>query len=206
MTFLLSEDAALRSWLDGLVVSDQTSEDAGMDRSVGVWFGQPDQEVRYQKFPFITIDMIDISRDPAREMRGKVSPDYLAPDNLDDNKNWEIHLPIPVNIDYQVTIYTRHPRHDRQLLSQILSEKIPFRFGQVDLDDGTVRRLELLGIAKRDNSSEQAKRIFVNVLTVRITSELPEGKLKEAYKVLSVNTSVNTTYNIADNSVSTNIN
>jgi len=206
MTFLLSEDAALRSWLDGLVVSDQTSEDAGMDRSVGVWFGQPDQEVRYQKFPFITIDMIDISRDPAREMRGKVSPDYLAPDNLDDNKNWEIHLPIPVNIDYQVTIYTRHPRHDRQLLSQILSEKIPFRFGQVDLDDGTVRRLELLGIAKRDNSSEQAKRIFVNVLTVRITSELPEGKLKEAYKVLSINTSVNTIYNIADNSVSTNIN
>jgi len=202
MTFLLSEDNALRSWLDGMTVTDQKADGTvAAARQVGVWFGQPDQELREQRYPYITIDMIDIVRDSEREMRGKVSPEYLAPTNLAPNKGWEIDLPIPVNIDYQITTYCRHPRHDRQLLSTILSERLPFRFGQLSLDDGTLRRLELLGISKRDNGSEQAKRLFTNVLTVRVASEIVQTSLTELYKVLSVSQTLTTEYNPAQNTV-----
>jgi small subunit ribosomal protein S21 len=34
-----------------------------------VWFGQPDQELRDQAYPYITIDMIDIGEDVNRAMR-----------------------------------------------------------------------------------------------------------------------------------------
>jgi hypothetical protein len=198
MTFLLSEDLALRSWLGGMTVQDQRADGVTGTRQVGVWFGQPDQENRAQNYPYITIDMVDVVRDPSREMRGIVSPEYLAPSNVPDNKTWEMPLPIPVNIDYQITTYSRNPRHDRQLLSQLLYERIPFRFAQLSLDDGTLRRLELLNVSKRDSSSEQAKRLYVNVFTVRVTSEIPELKITELFKVLSVQaslTSQNTPYN-----------
>jgi hypothetical protein len=193
MTFLLAEDKALRQLLQGLTVMDQKAENEETPRPVGVWFGQPDQELRSQNYPYITIDMIDVSRDPMREMRGKVSPRYLEEaaklqlgllenEELDD---WEIDTPIPVNIDYQITTYSRHPRHDRELLAKVLYEKLPFRFGTLDCDDNTVRRLDVLDVAKRD-ITEQAKRLFVNAVTVRVSSEIPQGLFKQLYKVLTV--------------------
>jgi hypothetical protein len=200
MTFLLSEDDALRSWLDGMTVVDQKADGVvTSSRQVGVWFGQPDQEIREQRYPYITIDMVDVVRDSEREMRGKVAPEYLAPSNLALNKGWEIDLPIPVNIDYQITTYARHPRHDRQLLAEIVTSRIPFRFGQLSLDDGTLRRLELISVSKRDNISEQAKRLFTNVLTVRIASEVVQTTLTELYKVLNVNDTLLTNHSSAQN-------
>ena len=193
MTFLLSEDKALRQLLHGLTVTDQKSENEDTPRQVGVWFGQPDQEIRNQNYPYITIDMIDVSRDPSREMRGKVKPAYIAdPANftteLEYNSalhDWEIDRPIPVNIDYQITTYARHPRHDRELLAKVLYDRLPFRFGTLNLDDNTVRRLDVLDVTKRD-ITEQAKRLFVNAITVRVSSEVVQGTLKKLYKVLEV--------------------
>ena len=195
MAFLLSEDEALRNLMLGVTVTDQKSATDSLDRPVSVFFGQPDQELRSQSYPYITVDMIDVSRDFDREHRGKVNDvtpnaDYLTPANLPDGMGWEFHYPIPVNIDYQITTYCRHPRQDRQLLSQILHTKLPFRFGQISLDDGTIRRVEVLDVSKRDNNSEQAKRLFVNAFTVRVSSEIPEVKLSELYKVLTVHTDV----------------
>jgi hypothetical protein len=202
MTFLLSEDEALRSWLDGMTVVDQKADGTvASARQVGVWFGQPDQEIRDQRYPYITIDMVDIARDSEREMRGKVTPEYLAPADLAENKGWEIDLPIPVNIDYQITSYCRHPRHDRQLLAEVLSARIPFRFGQLSLNDGTLRRLELVSVTKRDNISEQGKRLFTNVFTVRVASEVVQTTLTELYKVTSVNNTLTTNYDISQNLV-----
>lgn len=183
MTFLLSEDEALRERLQGMVVSDQKALNQNTTRDVGVWFGQPDQEIRSQSYPYVTIDMIDIERDPSREMRGKTSPTYLKPANLPSNKGFEIDIPIPVNIDYQITTYARHPRHDRAIISQLLWEKLPIRFGVLELNDGTVRRLDVVGVSKRD-VTEQAKRLFVNAITVRVSSEVVQGQLFELYKVL----------------------
>jgi hypothetical protein len=185
MTFLLSEDKALREKLQGITVNDQKADGASTPRPVGVWFGQPDQEIRTQNYPYITIDMIDVMRDPSREMRGMVSPSYLTPSDLPENSSFNTHYPIPVTIDYQITTYARHPRHDRAIISQLLSTVFPIRFGYLELDDGTVRRLDITDISKRD-STEQAKRLFVNAITARVSSELLDGQIFELAKVQSI--------------------
>ena len=64
-------------------------------------------------------------------------------------------------------------------------ERLPFRFGTLNCEDNTVRRLDVLDVAKRD-VTEQAKRLFVNAITVRISSEIPQGLFKQLYKVLTV--------------------
>ena len=203
MSFLLAEDEALRDLLLGMTVTDQ-KQDAS--RNVGVWFGQPDQELREQKYPYITIDMIDIAEDFTRAMRGKVKPAYIQnPPTMVQGvqgtqgvqfvqqvtyngtvHNWEIDYPIPVNIDYQITTYSRQPRHDRQILAQLLYTKIPLRFAVLLTGPNTVygthRRLDVLDISKRD-VSENGKRLFVNAITVRISSEIARETFTKLYKV-----------------------
>lgn len=185
MTFLLSEDRGLRERLQGITVTDQKAEGGEQSRQVGVWFGQPDQELRVQAYPYITIDMIDISIDSSREHRGKTNADYLKPEGLTENQDFEINIPIPVNIDYQVTTFARHPRHDREMLANLLDGKLALRFGIIELEDGTVRRLDVLGVAKRD-MVEAGKRLFMNAITVRISSEIAQGTLKTLQKVQEV--------------------
>jgi hypothetical protein len=197
MTFMLSEDKALRQKLDGMEVFDQRANFEGSLRKVGVWFGMPDQEIRDQSYPYLTIDMVDVNRDMSREMRGVVdAPAYiLANAVIPPNQGRQIDLPIPVNIDYQVTSYARHPRHDRDLMAQLLYTKFPLRAGVLDLDDGTSRRLDVLDIAKRD-MVEQGKRLFMNAITVRVSSEIAQGTLKALYKVNRINISGFDTFTI----------
>lgn len=186
MTFLLSEDKALRERLQGMTVTDQKADDLETPRPVGVWFGQPDQEIRGQSYPYITIDMIDIMRDTEREMRGTTDAEYLQGGvELDENEAFEISLPIPVNIDYQITTYSRHPRHDRSIMGQLLGVKLPIRFGILEVDDHTVRRLDVLDVTKRD-VTEQSKRLFINAITVRVSSEISQANYKILNKVLEV--------------------
>ena len=156
--------------------------------------------------------MIDIGEDTGRAMRGYAKPSYLSnPTQMvqgvqfvqgtqsvqgvqgvqgiayDPNANdWDIHWPIPVQIDYQITTYARQPRHDREILSQVLYTKMPMRFGILQPADGTIRRLDLLDIAKRD-ITEQGKRLFVNAFTVRVSSEIAPETYNQLYKALSVN-------------------
>lgn len=197
MTFLLSEDAALRNLLLGMTVTDQNATNTGTPRTVKVYFGQPDQEIRDQVYPYITIDMIDIAEDFARAHRGKTKPSYMADPTTSPSgsgtydetlHDWYINWPIPVNIDYQITTYSRQPRHDRQILSQILYSKIPMRFAVLEPDDNTVRRLDLLDISKRD-VTEQGKRLFVNAFTVRVSSEIASETYTQVYKALQVSVS-----------------
>ena len=170
----------------------------GTTRKVGVWFGQPDQEIRAQSYPYITIDMIDISEDFSRAMRGRVKPAYLTNPSVIgtntawdiDEHNWDINYPIPVNIDYQITSFSRQPRHDRQILAQLLYSKIPLRFAVLNTGPntvfGTTRRLDVLDISKRD-ITEQGKRLFVNAITVRVSSEIAAETFNKMYKVLQLN-------------------
>ena len=186
MTFLLSEDKALREKLRGITVTDQKADATETSREVGVWFGVPDQEIRSQSYPYITIDMIDIVRDTQREMRGVTNAAYLKPDNWDPLLEFETDLPIPVNIDYQVTTYSRHPRHDREIMSKLLSTQLPIRFGVLELDDNTVRRLDVLDVNKRD-MVENGKRLFMNAISLRVSSEVAEPIFVRAlHKVTSV--------------------
>jgi hypothetical protein len=198
VTFLLSEDKALREKLQGLVVHDQVADGSEKPRQVGVWFGQPDQEIRAQSYPYITIDMVDIQRDTQREMRGITNAEYLKPENfgLDGATEFAVDLPIPVNIDYQITTYSRHPRHDRQILSQLMISRLQ-RFGYLEIVEkdvtsgstqtitSTFRRMDVINVAKRD-MTEQAKRLFVNAITVRVSSEMVQTAFRAIYKVLEV--------------------
>lgn len=202
MSFLLDEDEALRNLLKDMVVTDQKSvTEEGPQRKVGVWFGQPDQEIRSQSYPYITIDMIDLSEDIMRAHRGRVKPDYIVDPgtigvdadqvNWDtDFHGWDINYPVPVNIDYQITTYARQPRHDRQILAQLLYTKIPLRFATLDTGPntvyGTTRRLDVLDVAKRD-ITEQGKRLFVNAITVRVSSEIAPETYFKMYKASQLN-------------------
>lgn len=200
MTFLLSEDEALRKKVSGITVTDQKAENEGAPRVVGVWFGMPDQELRSQAYPYITIDMIDITRDNQREMRGKTSAEYLIPSQvtIGENEGFQTDLPIPVSIDYQITTYSRHPRHDRQLLTQLIYSRLPLRFGYLEVTEksttvgsettnlNTFRRLEVMDVSKRD-VTEAGKRLFMNAVTVRVSSEMPQDTYRKTFEVLQVN-------------------
>lgn len=182
MTFIMSEDEALHTMLRGMTVSDQKNP----ERPVGVWFGQPDPELQAQAYPYVTIDLIDISEARERVMSGRSAPWYFADDlNIDEDEeeDWDIWNPTPINLDYQITTYARQPRHDRQILAQIMRQRLPLRFGsllvkeKVEMDGedtiihATTRRLDVLGVVKRD-LPEAGKRLFQNVFTIRVSSEV----------------------------------
>ncbi|MFY9240137.1 MAG: hypothetical protein WAO78_14930 [Roseovarius sp.] len=191
MNFLLDEDEALRDRLLGMTVSDNKNP----TRPVGVWFGQPDPEIRSQNYPFLTVDLIDISEATERVMSGKIDPWYFEPDIDPQTQGWSMYYPTPINLDYQVTTFARQPRHDRQIVSQLLGARLPLRFGSLVVKareksdgsyDGTVRRLDLLNVVKRD-MTEAGKRLFMNSFTVRVSSEIPQPyEFQTYYKALEV--------------------
>jgi hypothetical protein len=197
MTFLLSEDDAIRQRLQGMTVQDQKSEGGGVDRQVRAYFGQPDQELTPQLYPYITIDLLEVQRETAREMRGIVSPSYLSKNDFDpETEGFEIEMPIPVFLTYQITTYARHPRHDRAILSQLMADRLP-RFGYLEVVEksntvgdtttvtSTFRRMDVINVTKRD-VTEQAKRLFVNSITVRVSSEIAQGLYRNVNKALEV--------------------
>ena len=190
----LAEDEALKNLLKGMVVTDQRANSEGVNRPVGVWFGMPDQELREQAFPYMTIDLIDIAEDRERAMRGTIDEKdyayfkYMKPAALPQGKGAKQSFPIPVYLDYQVTTFARHPRHDRQILSDLLYTRLPLRFGSLSTADETIRRLDILDVAKRD-LVEQGKRLYSNAIRVRISSEMPLTQYRELFKVQKVITS-----------------
>lgn len=194
MNYILDEELALKKKLQGMVVQDQRSKADNKNRQVGVWFSQPDSELRDQSYPYITIDMLGISKDPEREHRGLVEPIYMKPAQADlTDKGYQIVYPIPVNLDYQVTSYSRNPMHDRQILTQLQFTHLWQRFGYLEIPyttaDGEAavnyRRLDVLDIAKRD-FTEDDKRLFVNAVTVRISSEVAQTTIDELFKAQRV--------------------
>lgn len=87
--------------------------------------------------------------------------------------------PVPVQVDYQIRAFSRHPRHDRQILAGFLGKKVPYRYGWLDMQsiDGTTRRLELLDIGHSE-AVEAGKRLFVSTFTVRVDSFMPVGEVQ----------------------------
>lgn len=191
MPFLLNEDKALKQRLAGITVTDSGNP----NRPVGVWFGQPDVEIRQQSYPYITIDLVGVNEGFERAHRGYVEFNY-TPEGADPTKTYEGWYPIPVDLQYQVTTYARQPRHDRQIINELFkSNRLPLRFGLLLIpEDSTVRRLDVLGFIKRD-TTEQDKRLFSNIFNVQISSELLQEDLDQVYQVLEApNISLNEQY------------
>jgi|JI10StandDraft_1071094.scaffolds.fasta_scaffold51486_6 hypothetical protein len=192
--WILDEDRALRDLLDDITVSDTGKG----SRRVGVWFGHPDQEMRQQTYPYITLNLIDISleRDRAERGYGEV-PDFWR-ESLSSSITEDIeftsdtsipivmHQPIPVRLTYQITTWARNPRHDRQILNYLLRYGItPLQAGGLRVSDGTVRRLDTLSFQKRD-TVESSKRLLSNAILVGVSSEVPWKTLEQATKVSQV--------------------
>lgn len=183
MPFIINEDKALKTVLKGITVADAKNP----ARPVGVWFGQPDVEIREQSYPYITIDLVDIMEEKDRNNRGVTTLSY-TPEGANSGTKYKTEIPIPVAIDYQVTSYSRQPLHDRAIIAALLTDILPFRFGTLEIpEDKTIRRLELLGYTKRD-ITEQGKRLYVNVFTIRVSSEiLPSTLVAYSPTITTVN-------------------
>ena len=180
MPFLINEDNALKQLLQGITVADSGNS----ARPVGVFYGQPDKEIRAQAYPYITIDLVGIKEDTARAHRGYVPMTY-TPEGVDPDVDHNVNFPIPVDLLYQVSTWSRQPRHDRQIIASLFGPgRLPFRFGQLAIpEDGTNRRLDMLGFSKRD-TTENGKRLFNNVYNIRISAELFPDLLVRMYQVL----------------------
>jgi hypothetical protein len=192
MSFIINEDEALKTLLQGITVSDG----GNAARPVAVYYGQPDKDVRQQSYPYITLDLVGVREDVERAHRGVVNltytPEGMTPNlNQDGSINQPIDFPIPVDLIYQVSTWSRQPRHDRQIMAKLFTPgRLPFRFGQLPIpQDGTNRRLDMLGFSKRD-TTEGGKRLFSNVYNIRISSELFVDQLTAVYQVTDVNTSL----------------
>jgi hypothetical protein len=148
-------------------------------RTVGIWFSHPDKEERDAMYPYGVITLIDINEARERLMVGR------AP--LDEIPDWvtlpqagtaviEGDLPVPVNLDYQIQIYSRNPRHSRSIIAQMLNYRTPMRGGRLKVVDGTYRRMDLIGVTHRE-SDESNKRLFTETFTVRISSEMTPANI-----------------------------
>lgn len=179
MPFILNEDAALKTLLQGITVSDA----GNASRPVAVYYGQPDKDIRTQSYPYITLDLVGVREDIERAHRGIIETTY-TPEGVDGTKTYTTDFPIPVDLIYQVSTWARQPRHDRQIMASLFFPgRLPFRFGQLPVpEDGTNRRLDMLGFSKRD-TTEGGKRLFSNVYNLRVSSELFPSQLTQAYQV-----------------------
>lgn len=174
--FILAEDDALKAALKGLVVADENNN----TRPVGVYFSQPDPEVRAQKYPYITIDLIDVIENKP-QVQSTYGPldggnfDYFQNLPQFDANNYGIgqYYLSPMLLVYQISTWSRHPRHDRAILSKLNHGCLHPRFGQLTVPtDGTVRRLVVTSFAKRDTTDDKSKRLFRNIWTIQIPSEI----------------------------------
>lgn len=192
--WLLDEDRALRDHMKGMVVSDG----ADSQRNVEAWFGHPDIELREQKYPYVTVDLIEINEGLDRVHRGTLYLDNDPPEWWGEGQSqsaqhkWIGEMPTPVDLIYQVGTWSRNPRHDRQLLTQcIVDNRTSLRGGMIRTADGFVRRLDFLGHAKRDRE-EGGKRLFNNVFRLRMSSEVPFQKIEQFRMVESVHLNIRT--------------
>jgi hypothetical protein len=183
MTFILAEDAALKTHLANIIVSDEKNA----NRPVGVWFGYPDVEIRTQNYPFITIDLINVRQAPERQTSGWIIDSdrqgTIAPQN---GQYYEYEIPVAYDLVYQVTSYARHPRHDRAILFQ-LNEKFPGLRGRLAVPNAlnteiSYRHMFLESVVKADSATGENgnKRLLRNVYTVRVVSEMTPGGVATA--------------------------
>jgi hypothetical protein len=188
MPFILNEDKAIKLMLTGVTVSDSGNP----TRPVGVWFGQPDLEIRAQSYPYMTIDFLGYNEDFSRSHRGEIQMPYF-PEGANTSTQYTTEFPIPVYLDYQITTWARQPRHDRQIMAEMATgQRIPLRYGLLVVpEDKTVRRVDFLGFAKKDTTDENGKRLFSNAYTIRVSAEILPVVLSQIVPVTETNVSLN---------------
>lgn len=187
--FIFAEDKALKTHLQGITISDLKDN----QRSVKVWFGYPDVELRAQEYPYMVIDLYDIQPANDRQSSGMWTDNTnRGTETPVENQTYTYYAPQTYDLYYQVSSYSRHPRHDRGIMLNMLNSKIPGKFGHLMVPQengiGTVaRHMFLEGFVKRD-SIEDGRRLFRNVFSIRVVSEMtPLEALQATPHVQTVN-------------------
>ena len=166
-------------------------DDKNQNRQVKVWFGYPDVEIRTQDFPFVTIDLIDIVPGNDRQTYGYMrDTDYRGTIAPVAGYEYTYLTPVAYDLVYQVTSYSRHPRHDRALIFQLMN-KFPSKYGhlivpnQLGTEDSS-RSMFLDGFVKRDavDSETGNRRLLRNVLSIRVLSEMTPQQAETATKLV----------------------
>lgn len=204
MTFLLVEDAALKAKLSGMHVTDINSPVGG--RPVAVRFRLPENELADLTFPAVIIDHTGISVDHEREMRGYIQMPY-APEgylwwdadgtaNSFDPllSNYFAEVPIPVSIDYTLTILARRQTHNIALIAELMRQsRLHPRFAYLAIPaDGTVRRLEVIGGPESQAiDDENGKRLFRTLYSIRVSSELVPEQIETVARAITVGITLN---------------
>lgn len=193
--FLFAEDNAVKTRLSNIKVSDDRSG----ERPVQVFFRFPDNETE-KLYPFITIERLNIAHATDRQeserffyfmgMAGNRRRDltyYPSESDLSeveefaDGNRLRMESPVPVNVTYLISTYSRNPIHDVQITAQMLRFVVPFRRGFIEIpEDGTVRRFDLLQWQQSDITDQEAgarKRIFRKVFTLVMNAEIPTSSL-----------------------------
>jgi hypothetical protein len=178
--FLVNEDTALKQKLTGLVVHDATSGTGG--RKLTVRFRSPEYELADATYPLALIEHTRVARDPEREMRGQIKIGYSPegfpgwvdyPDRA--ASPYYSESPIPLNVDYEVNLYTRKSQHLIELVGSLMAfARLSERFGFLEIpQDSTVRRLDVLGGPEFSESQDElGKRLFVATYVLRVSSEV----------------------------------
>ena len=194
--FITREDNALKRHLQGISIYDANSGTGG--RAVKVYFRMPEQEATKREYPYITLDLIAVVRDPTREHRGNwyfEAENMYQPPTREPGELTVTEYPIPMLLTYQVTQFARFIQHDRQIMQRLLLDKLPERFGCVRVigredasDDHSLRRLELVNgpiTADAPDPADPNKRIFRKAYTVEMSSEIVPEELKNLSDVLA---------------------
>lgn len=186
--WLLNEDAALKYKLQGLTVSDETNN----ARPVVVKYRLPEVEVSTLTYPVISIEHAGWYPATERMHDGYDFVPY-APEGLstwwddsggpavaqfdpNDSPYGPVRFPIPYNLDYIITLYSRFMREHTLPLVAALSQQdfLHAKFGYLNVpQDGTKRTLQLLaGPESNTGKDDNDKRIFWVNWKIRVFSEL----------------------------------
>ncbi len=172
MSFIIAEDQALKTLMQGIVVSDEKNN----TRSVQAWFSNPDPELRNQSYPYVTIELIGVEWANYRQASGFfIDNDRQGTVSPSSGEVFEYEVPAAWDLMYQITSYSRHPRHDRAIIAHLLNNDFVANRGFLPVPNelGTqtsYRHLILQDFAKRD-TVEDGRRLFRNVFTILVTSE-----------------------------------
>lgn len=173
-----NEDEAVKTKLQGLTVADVNDP----ARPVTVRYRLPEDALADQRFPLIVLDRVDEVFDPSRAHTGYIQIPYVpegyrtyagAP-GMAASPYWS-EFPIPMFLDYTVTLLCRKAQHMAPLLAALTSfDFLPPRYGYLVVpQDNTVRRLDVLGGPETDAvRDEQGKRLLRAVWRIRTVAEL----------------------------------
>jgi len=183
MPWLYTEDACLKLKLQGLTVADPNNP----ARPVPVRFRLPEDELATLTYPCIVIEHLPTTFAPERAQRGYGKIPY-APEGYE--QWWPVgassydpadspyygDFPIPCDLNYQVTVYSRKMAGHLEYLMGALAQYdyLPFQWGYLNVpQDGTHRTMSLIsGPAIEYGKDRDNKRLFRAIYVIKVCSEI----------------------------------